>query len=124
MPVSEAGMISKAKKEIPQMQMAQTYFDAKFSLSTGDALLKPLLLKMLPFTLSRLTICLQPSLEAFDSQLLQLINADCQNTVKPFRRDTLGLYPPFACHIGDNCNKSHTRRSLDFVLFYFLCTRD
>ncbi|XP_057716637.1 nephrocystin-4 isoform X2 [Corythoichthys intestinalis] len=47
---------------------------------TGDRLLKPALLKMLPFTLSRLTICLQPSLEVFESQLLQLINADCQNT--------------------------------------------
>ncbi|XP_061625296.1 nephrocystin-4 isoform X3 [Phyllopteryx taeniolatus] len=47
---------------------------------TGDGLSKPMLLKMLPFTLSRLTICLQPSLEAFESQLLQLINADCQNT--------------------------------------------
>ncbi|XP_077405435.1 nephrocystin-4 isoform X2 [Vanacampus margaritifer] len=51
--------------------------------STGDALLKPMLLKKLPFTLSRLTICLQPSLEAFESQLLQLINADCQNTQQP-----------------------------------------
>ncbi|XP_061701017.1 nephrocystin-4 isoform X2 [Syngnathoides biaculeatus] len=50
---------------------------------TGDGLLKPMLLKMLPFTLSRLTICLQPSLEAFESQLLQLINADCQNTQQP-----------------------------------------
>ncbi|XP_077371018.1 nephrocystin-4 isoform X2 [Festucalex cinctus] len=51
--------------------------------STGDALLKPMLLKMLPFTLSRLTICLQPSLEAFECQLLRLINADCQNTQQP-----------------------------------------
>ncbi|XP_051913301.1 nephrocystin-4 isoform X2 [Hippocampus zosterae] len=56
---------------------------------TGDALLKPLLLKMLPFTLSRLTICLQPSLEAFDSQLLQLINADCQNTQQPSQECSL-----------------------------------
>ncbi|XP_054625915.1 nephrocystin-4-like isoform X3 [Dunckerocampus dactyliophorus] len=47
---------------------------------TGDALLKPVLLRMLPFTLHRLTVCLQPSLEAFESQLLELINADCQNT--------------------------------------------
>ena len=52
-------------------------------LSPGDALLRPQLLKMLPFTLSRLTITLQPSLEKFESQLLQLINADCQNTVRP-----------------------------------------
>uniref|UniRef100_A0A672GQF0 Uncharacterized protein n=1 Tax=Salarias fasciatus TaxID=181472 RepID=A0A672GQF0_SALFA len=43
---------------------------------TGDALLRPQLLKMLPFTLNRLTISLQPSLEKFESQLLQLINAD------------------------------------------------
>ncbi|XP_032363290.1 nephrocystin-4-like, partial [Etheostoma spectabile] len=45
-----------------------------------DALLKPHLLKTLPFTLNRLTISLQPSLEKFESQLLQLINADCHNT--------------------------------------------
>ncbi|XP_056895840.1 nephrocystin-4 isoform X2 [Takifugu flavidus] len=50
---------------------------------TGDALLKPQLLKMLPFTLSRLTITLQPSLEMFESQLLRLINADYQNTKQP-----------------------------------------
>ncbi|XP_028309710.1 nephrocystin-4 isoform X2 [Gouania willdenowi] len=48
--------------------------------SGTNALLKPQLLKMLPFTLSRLTISLQPSLESFESQLLQLINADCHNT--------------------------------------------
>ncbi|XP_019944234.2 nephrocystin-4 isoform X2 [Paralichthys olivaceus] len=50
---------------------------------TGDALLRPQLLKMLPFTLNRLTISLQPSLEKFESQLLQLINADCHNTKHP-----------------------------------------
>ncbi|KAI3357106.1 hypothetical protein L3Q82_015577 [Scortum barcoo] len=50
---------------------------------TGDALLRPQLLKMLPFTLNRLTISLQPSLEKFESQLLQLINADCHNTKQP-----------------------------------------
>nr|XP_024653974.1 nephrocystin-4 isoform X2 [Maylandia zebra] len=48
---------------------------------TGDVLLKPQTLKTLPFTLNRLTISLQPSLEKFESQLLQLINADCQNTL-------------------------------------------
>lgn len=51
--------------------------------ATGDALLKPQLVKMLPFTLSRLTITLQPSLEMFESQLLRLINTDYQNTVRP-----------------------------------------
>lgn len=55
-----------------------------FVLSPGDALLRPQPLKMLPFTLNRLTISLQPSLEKFESQLLQLINADCHNTVRPF----------------------------------------
>nr|XP_057939815.1 nephrocystin-4 isoform X2 [Doryrhamphus excisus] len=50
---------------------------------TGDALLKPVLLKMLTYTLHRLTVCLQPSLKAFESQLLELINADCQNTKQP-----------------------------------------
>ncbi|XP_037135657.1 nephrocystin-4 isoform X1 [Syngnathus acus] len=55
----------------------------------GDALLKPMLLKMLPFTLSRLTISLQPSLEAFESQLLQLINADCQNTQQSSQESSL-----------------------------------
>ncbi|XP_074538441.1 nephrocystin-4 [Halichoeres trimaculatus] len=54
---------------------------------TGDALLKPQLLKMLPFTLSRLTVSLQPSLDKFESQLLQLINADCHSTKQP--EDTL-----------------------------------
>ncbi|KAJ4934891.1 hypothetical protein JOQ06_007672 [Pogonophryne albipinna] len=51
--------------------------------SKRDALLRPQLLKMLPFTLNKLTISLQPSLEKFESQLLQLINADCHNTVRP-----------------------------------------
>ncbi|KAM3617205.1 uncharacterized protein V6R79_003322 [Siganus canaliculatus] len=56
---------------------------------TGDALLRPQLLKMLPFTLNRLTISLQPSLEKFESQLLQLINADCHNTKQPGPENTL-----------------------------------
>uniref|UniRef100_UPI0037E876E4 nephrocystin-4 n=1 Tax=Semicossyphus pulcher TaxID=241346 RepID=UPI0037E876E4 len=56
---------------------------------TGDALLRPQLLKMQPFTLNRLTISLQPSLEKFESQLLQLINADCHNTKQPGPEDTL-----------------------------------
>ncbi|XP_035511725.1 nephrocystin-4 [Morone saxatilis] len=56
---------------------------------TGDALLRPQLLKMLPFTLNRLTIYLQPSLEKFESQLLQLINADCHNTKQPGPEGTL-----------------------------------
>ncbi|KAK9515632.1 hypothetical protein VZT92_026260 [Zoarces viviparus] len=50
---------------------------------TGDALLRPQLLKMLPFTLTRLTVSLQPSLEKFESQLLQQVNADCHNTKQP-----------------------------------------
>ncbi|TNN45839.1 Nephrocystin-4 [Liparis tanakae] len=50
---------------------------------TGDALLRPQLLKTLPFTLSRLTVSLQPSLEKFESQLLERINADCHNTKQP-----------------------------------------
>lgn len=53
------------------------------ALSPGDALLKPQLLKMMPFILNSLTISLEPSLEKFESQLLQLINADCHNTVRP-----------------------------------------
>ncbi|XP_061760784.1 nephrocystin-4 isoform X2 [Nerophis ophidion] len=56
---------------------------------TGDALLKPVLLNMLPFTLHRLTVCLQPSLEAFENQLLELINADCQNTKQPSQDSSL-----------------------------------
>ncbi|XP_037629345.1 nephrocystin-4 [Sebastes umbrosus] len=56
---------------------------------TGDALLRPQLLKMLPFTLNRLTISLQPSLEKFESQLLQLINADCHYTKHPGPEGTL-----------------------------------
>ncbi|XP_056280183.1 nephrocystin-4 isoform X2 [Pseudoliparis swirei] len=50
---------------------------------TGDALLRPQLLKTLPFTLSGLTVSLQPSLEKFESQLLERINADCHNTKQP-----------------------------------------
>ncbi|XP_022621655.1 nephrocystin-4 [Seriola dumerili] len=56
---------------------------------TGDALLRPQLLKMLPFTLNRLTVSLQPSLEKFESQLLALINADCHNTKQPGPEGTL-----------------------------------
>ncbi|XP_053704783.1 nephrocystin-4 isoform X2 [Synchiropus splendidus] len=47
---------------------------------SGDSLSRPQLLKMTAFSLSRLTISLQPSLEKFESQLLQLVNTDCQNT--------------------------------------------
>ncbi|KAM4737861.1 nephrocystin-4 isoform 2-T2 [Anableps anableps] len=54
---------------------------------TGDALLRPQLLKMMPFTLDKLTISLQPSVEKFESLLLQLINADCQNTKQPEPED-------------------------------------
>ena len=68
--------------------MAWTNFDVMFALSPGDALLRPQLLKMLPFTLNRLTISLQPSLEKFESQLLQLINVDCHNTVSPGFQNT------------------------------------
>ncbi|XP_036068813.1 nephrocystin-4 isoform X3 [Oryzias melastigma] len=46
---------------------------------TGDALLSPQLLEMMPFSLNRLTVSLQPSLETSESLLLQLINADCFN---------------------------------------------
>lgn len=59
------------------------YGDVFFGPVTGDALLKPQLLKTLPFVLHRLTITLQPSLEMFESQLLRLINADHYNTVRP-----------------------------------------
>uniref|UniRef100_A0A3Q2ZLY6 Nephrocystin 4 n=1 Tax=Kryptolebias marmoratus TaxID=37003 RepID=A0A3Q2ZLY6_KRYMA len=55
---------------------------------TGDALLRPQLVKMTPFTLNRLTISLQPSLEKFESLLLQLINADCHNTKEPGAEST------------------------------------
>ncbi|KAK2851127.1 hypothetical protein Q5P01_007403 [Channa striata] len=56
---------------------------------TGNSLLRPQLLKMLPFTLNRLTISLQPSLKAFESQLLQLISVDCHNTKQPGPEGTL-----------------------------------
>ncbi|KAM4562311.1 nephrocystin-4 [Odontesthes bonariensis] len=55
---------------------------------TGDALLRPQLLKMTPYSLNRLTISLQPSLEKFESLLLQLINADCHNTKQPGSEET------------------------------------
>ncbi|KAJ8016670.1 hypothetical protein DPEC_G00009660 [Dallia pectoralis] len=47
---------------------------------TGDCLFKPHMEKSLTCSLDRLSISLEPSLEKFDSQLLQLINMDCQNT--------------------------------------------
>ncbi|RVE70116.1 hypothetical protein OJAV_G00061130, partial [Oryzias javanicus] len=46
---------------------------------TGDSLLRPQLLEMMQFSLNRLTVSLQPSLETFESLLLQLIDADCLN---------------------------------------------
>lgn len=73
-----------------------------FTLSPGDALLRPQTLKTLPFTLNRLTISLQPSLEKFESQLLQLINADCQNTVRPsFHHPNLIVYADGHIRDGD-----------------------
>ncbi|CAL8278614.1 unnamed protein product [Boreogadus saida] len=47
---------------------------------TGDALLRPKLLKRTPYCLSRLTVSLQPSLDRFESQLLQLVSADWDAT--------------------------------------------
>ncbi|KAM9752077.1 nephrocystin-4 isoform 2-T2 [Menidia menidia] len=55
---------------------------------TGDALLRPQLLKIMPYSLTRLTVSLQPSLEKFESLLLQLINADCHNTKQPGSEET------------------------------------
>lgn len=78
--------------------------------ATGDALLKPQLLKMLPFTLSRLTITLQPSLEMFESQLLRLINADYHNTVRPSFsgfRNSRSLDSPCAWQITDSNRGRH-----------------
>ncbi|CAG6021161.1 unnamed protein product [Menidia menidia] len=54
----------------------------------GDALLRPQLLKIMPYSLTRLTVSLQPSLETFESLLLQLINADCHNTKQPGSEET------------------------------------
>ncbi|XP_076022240.1 nephrocystin-4 [Genypterus blacodes] len=59
---------------------------------TGDALLRPQVLNMLPYTMARLTVSLQPSLESFESQLLQLINADCHNTKQPGPEGTLRMF--------------------------------
>ncbi|XP_068161997.1 LOW QUALITY PROTEIN: nephrocystin-4 [Antennarius striatus] len=56
---------------------------------TGDALVRPQLLRMTPFTLKGLTISLQPSLEAFESQLHQLVNTDCHNTKQLQPEDAL-----------------------------------
>ncbi|CAL8368982.1 unnamed protein product [Lota lota] len=47
---------------------------------TGDALLRPKLLKRTPYCLSRLTVSLQPSLDHFESQLVQLVSADWDAT--------------------------------------------
>ncbi|XP_056158185.1 nephrocystin-4 [Lampris incognitus] len=58
---------------------------------TGDAMLKPQMLRMVPYFLDRLTIALHPSLENFESQLLQLINTDCHNTKQPEPDGTLTM---------------------------------
>ncbi|KAL1021085.1 hypothetical protein UPYG_G00008570 [Umbra pygmaea] len=47
---------------------------------TGDSLLKPKMVKNITCVLDRLSIALHPSLEKFETQLLQLINTDCSNT--------------------------------------------
>ena len=44
--------------------------------------MRPQLLETLSYTLDRLTVSLQPSLETFEGQLLQLVNDDCHNTVR------------------------------------------
>ena len=48
----------------------------------GDSLLKPHTLEMVSCSLDRLTISLHPSLDKFETQLLHLINADCNNMVR------------------------------------------
>ncbi|XP_061592666.1 nephrocystin-4 isoform X1 [Cololabis saira] len=67
---------------------------------TGDVLLKPQPLKTTPFTLSRLAISLQPSLEEFESQLLQLINADCHNTPGPDDTQKTVVVQERRLHVG------------------------
>uniref|UniRef100_A0A674EM24 Nephrocystin 4 n=1 Tax=Salmo trutta TaxID=8032 RepID=A0A674EM24_SALTR len=47
---------------------------------TGDSLLKPHMVKSLTCFLDRLSISLHPSLEKFESQLLQHVSTDCHNT--------------------------------------------
>ncbi|KAK7883996.1 hypothetical protein WMY93_027119 [Mugilogobius chulae] len=47
---------------------------------SGGALLKPKLLPSLTVTLSDLSLSLRPSVESFENQLLQRVNADCLNT--------------------------------------------
>ncbi|KAK7135944.1 hypothetical protein R3I94_014570 [Phoxinus phoxinus] len=52
-----------------------------FSTDTGtDALRKPRLLKSFSCVLENLRVALFPSVEVFESDLLQLLNTDCQNT--------------------------------------------
>ncbi|XP_030641101.1 nephrocystin-4 [Chanos chanos] len=48
--------------------------------AAADSLRKPGLLRSLPCVLERLSVCLRPSLEGFESDLLQLLHTDCQNT--------------------------------------------
>ncbi|KTG45120.1 hypothetical protein cypCar_00003145 [Cyprinus carpio] len=48
---------------------------------TADALRKPRLLKSFLCVLDGLRVALFPSVEVFESNLLQLLNRDCQNTV-------------------------------------------
>ncbi|XDV49153.1 hypothetical protein PO909_018455 [Leuciscus waleckii] len=51
---------------------------------TADALRKPRLLKSFSCVLEGLRVVLFPSVEVFESDLLQLLNRDCQNTVHMF----------------------------------------
>uniref|UniRef100_A0A673MR80 Nephronophthisis 4 n=1 Tax=Sinocyclocheilus rhinocerous TaxID=307959 RepID=A0A673MR80_9TELE len=48
---------------------------------TADALRKPRLLKSFSCVLEGLRVALFPSMEVFESDLLQLLNRDCQNTL-------------------------------------------
>lgn len=104
--------------------MACWYIDAMFILSPGDALLRPQLLKMLPFSLNRLTINLQPSLEKFESQLLQLINADCHNTVRPDFHNTHSLESPCTWHMTQGSNSlarelsNHAKSPYDILILW------
>ncbi|KAM6977015.1 nephrocystin-4 [Aplochiton taeniatus] len=56
---------------------------------TGDSMLQPEVLKTIPCCLDRLTLSLQPSLETFEKQLLQLVNADSLNMRQPGSEATL-----------------------------------
>ncbi|CAL8318930.1 unnamed protein product [Merluccius merluccius] len=87
---------------------------------TGDALLSPKLLKLSSYSLSRLTVSLQPSLDRFESRLLQLVSADWDATqvdvaLVKLSATTLCLFSSPLSFCTANASVDQTMISNDFI---------